>query len=59
MKTIPPSMLSDWTHFRGSNLFRMARGKACDPESPGSRRGLFVDAARDKKPRVETRGLRA
>ena len=52
-------MLSDWTHFRGANLLRMARGQACDPESPGSRRGLFVDGSRDKKPRVETRGLRA
>ena len=59
MKTSPRSMLSDWTHFRGANLLRMARGQACDPESPGSRRGLFVDGSRDKKPRVETRGLRA
>jgi len=42
MKAIPRSMLSDWTHCRSANLFRMARGKARDPESPGSRRGLFV-----------------
>jgi hypothetical protein len=58
LKTILPSMLSDWTHFHGANLLRMARGQACDPESPGSRRGLFVDGSRDKKPRVETRGHR-
>jgi len=36
----------------------MARGKVCDPESPGFRRGLFVGLSWPKKPRVETRGLR-
>jgi len=58
VKTTPPSMLDDRTQCPGSNPHRMAPGKACDPESPGSRRGLFVEDARSKKPRVETRGHR-
>jgi len=44
VKTIPPSMPDDRTQFTGSNQHRMAPGKACHPESPGSRRGLFVEA---------------
>jgi len=45
VKTIPPSMPDDGMQFRGSNPGRMARGKSLDPESPGFRRGLFVEAA--------------
>ena len=44
MKATPPSMPDDGTQFPGSNPPRMAPGKACDPESPGFRRGLFVEA---------------
>ena len=43
MNTTPPSMPEDGTHISGSNPRRMARGKVGHPESPGSRRGLFVD----------------
>jgi len=50
MKTIPPSMPHDGTQFPGSNPDRMACGKACDPESPGSRRGLFVGGSRPRSP---------
>jgi len=42
-KTSPPSMPHDFMPCSGSNLQRMAHAKACNPESPGSRRGLFVD----------------
>ena len=42
VKTIPPSMPDDGTQCPGSNPHRMAPGKACDPVSPGSRRGLVV-----------------
>jgi len=44
MKTTPPSMPDDGTQCPGSNPHRMAPGKACDPVSPGFRRGLFVGA---------------
>ena len=47
-KTTPPSMPDDGTQFPGSTPHRMAPGKACDPESPGFRRGLFVPFARFK-----------
>jgi len=43
MKTTPPSMPDDGRHISGSSPRRMARGKVRHPESPGSRRGLFVD----------------
>jgi len=45
MKTTPPSMPDDGTHFSGANPNGMALGKARHPESPGFRRGLFVGAA--------------
>ena len=61
VKTIPPSMPDDGTQLPGSNPHRMAPGTACHPESPGSRRGLFVCRWRiwPRKPRVATRVLRA
>jgi len=56
-KTTPPAMPHDGRRFLGSPPHRMARGKSCYPESPGSRRGLFAGSdAHFKKPRVETRG---
>ena len=57
VKTIPRSMPHDGTRTSGSNPYRMACGKACNPESPGFRRGLFVERG-FRKPRVETRGRR-
>ena len=42
MTTIPPSMTYNGMQVPGSNLRGMARGKACDPDSPGFRRGLLV-----------------
>jgi len=48
MKTSPPFMPDDGTQFPGSNPRRMANGKACDPVSPGFRRGLFVSFPRVK-----------
>jgi hypothetical protein len=50
VKTTPPSMLDDRTRCPGSNPRSMAPGKACDPESPGFRRGLFVRWSRPKSP---------
>jgi hypothetical protein len=44
MKTTPPSMPDDGTQFPGSNPHHMAPGMACDPVSPGFRRGLLVEA---------------
>jgi len=60
-KTSPPSMSCNATRFHAANPNRMAPGNACHPESPGFRRGLFgcLSRACSKKPRVETRGLRA
>jgi hypothetical protein len=49
MNTTPQSMPDDRTQLPGSNPHRMALGKACHPESPGSRRGLFVEATRVPK----------
>ena len=49
VKTTPPSMPHDDTQLPGSNPHRMARGKACNPESPGFRRGLLVPFARVPK----------
>jgi len=46
MKTTPPSMPHGFTCFTDSNLYRMARGTGCRPESPGFRRGLFVCVTR-------------
>jgi len=46
MKTTLPSMPDDGTQFPGSNPHCMAPGKACDPESPGFRRGRLVPFAR-------------
>ena len=53
--TLGRNLESDRRH---SNPRRMAPGKACDPESPGFRRGLFVCLWRvwSEKPRVENRG---
>jgi len=48
VKTTPPSMPHEDTRFSGSNPHRMARGKACNPESPGFRRGLLVPFAHVK-----------
>jgi hypothetical protein len=48
-KTIPPSVPDDDTQSPGSNPHRMAPGTACNPESPGFRRGLFVEATRVPK----------
>jgi len=45
-KTTSPSMPDDDRRFPGSTPHRMARGKSCDPESPGFRRGLFVRFSR-------------
>jgi hypothetical protein len=42
MKTTPPSMRRDFMPFFVSTPHRMGSGKACHPESPGFRRGLFV-----------------
>ncbi len=42
MKTMPHG----FTCFTDSNLYRMARGTGCHPESPGFRRGLFVGVTR-------------
>jgi len=54
MKTTPPSMPHDRACYAGSNPHRMAPGKACNPVSPGFRRGLFGDGVTNRAQRWRT-----